>query len=335
MPSVEAADGGEHAGGRADDEPLDGEEVLALVRAARSCGLPASTNSSSLSRSSGVATEMVRAASTVRLAMPVSTPPGPSSTKSVTPSVGQGEQAVLPAHRAATAGPTAGWSTRRPGRGASASTLETIGTSVSRGLASAMALRSRSRAGAMNGVWNAPDTGSGMTFLAPSSLASAPAAATPSAEPAITTWPGALKLATHTSLSARRQATSTWSSSRPSTAAMVPGLSMPASCMASARSHTRRTPSSKASAPLAVSAVYSPRLWPAQKLGSMPSRSTASSTIRLVTNVQQLGVAGVLQLVGVGVEQQAGDVALGVDRGLLDELPALVVGPGSAHARAL
>ena len=36
---------------------------------------------------------------------------------------------------------------------------------------------------------------------------------------------------------------------------------------------------------MAVSAVYSPRLWPAQKLGSMPNRSTASSTIRLVTNV--------------------------------------------------
>ena len=31
----------------------------------------------------------------------------------------------------------------------------------------------------MNGVWNAPDTGSGMTFLAPSSLACATAAATP------------------------------------------------------------------------------------------------------------------------------------------------------------
>ena len=98
----------------------------------------------------------------------------------------------------------------------------------------------------MNGVWNAPLTGSGMTRLAPSSLAFAPAASTPSGEPAMTTWPGALKLATQTSSSARLQATSTWSSSRPRTAAIVPGLSMPASCMASARSTTRRTPSSKA-----------------------------------------------------------------------------------------
>ena len=44
----------------------------------------------------------------------------------------------------------------------------------------------------MNGVWNAPDTGSAITFLAPSSLACTLAAATPSCEPAITTWPGAL-----------------------------------------------------------------------------------------------------------------------------------------------
>ena len=49
----------------------------------------------------------------------------------------------------------------------------------------------------------------------------------------------------------------------------------------------------------------------------------------------ELGVAGVLQLVGVGVEQQAGDVAVGVRRRLLDELPALVVGPRPAHAGAL
>ena len=48
---------------------------------------------------------------------------------------------------------------------------------------------------------------------------------------------------------------------------------------------TRRTPSSNRRAPVAVRAVYSPRLWPAQKLGSMPRRSAASRTIRLDTNV--------------------------------------------------
>ena len=44
------------------------------------------THSSSLSRSSGVETEIVRLPSIERLAMPVSTRPGPSSAKSVTPS---------------------------------------------------------------------------------------------------------------------------------------------------------------------------------------------------------------------------------------------------------
>ena len=86
---------------------------------------------------------------------------------------------------------------------------------------------------------------------------------------------------------------------------------------------------------MAVSAVYSPRLWPAQKLGSRPSRSTASSTIRLDTNVVSWALRVSLQLVGVGVEQQVGDVALGDVVGLVDELPALVVDPGPAHARAL
>ena len=49
----------------------------------------------------------------------------------------------------------------------------------------------------------------------------------------------------------------------------------------------------------------------------------------------ELGVARVLQFVGVGVEQQARDVAVGDGRGLVDQLPALVVGPWPAHAGAL
>ena len=86
---------------------------------------------------------------------------------------------------------------------------------------------------------------------------------------------------------------------------------------------------------MAVSAVYSPRLWPAQKLGSTPSRSTASSTIRLETNVVSWALRVSRQLLRVGVEQQAGDVALGDLRRLGDQLPALVVGPGAPHARPL
>ena len=278
---------------------------------------------------------MVRAASTVRLAMPVSTPPGPSSTNSVTPVVSSVEQAVLPAHRAAELRRQQARPTRRRCCAASASTLDTTGTSVSRGFASAIALRSRSRAGVMNGVWKAPDTGSGITFLAPSSLATMPAATTPSGEPAMTTWPGALKLATHTSLSARRQATSTWSSSRPSTAAIVPGFSMPASCIASARSLTRRTPSSKPERAgggqrgvLAEAVAGAEARFEAEPLDGVEHHQARHER-------GELRVAGVLQLLGVGVEQQPADVALGDLRCLVDELPALVIDPGSAHAGSL
>ena len=49
----------------------------------------------------------------------------------------------------------------------------------------------------------------------------------------------------------------------------------------------------------------------------------------------QLGVAGVAQLVGVGVEQEAGDVTPGELAGLVDELPALVVDPRPAHPGSL
>ena len=66
---------------------------------------------------------------------------------------------------------------------------------------------------------------------------------------------------------------------------MVPGASSPARAMASPRATTRWIPSSKPRAPLATSAVYSPRLWPAQAAGVRPIRSTASSTTRLSTVV--------------------------------------------------
>ena len=138
-----------------------------------------------------MATEIVRAPSIVRLAMPVSTPPGPSSAKSVTP-----RSASSCRHCFQRTGDDS-WADSRlahslPSWWGRASTLETTGTSVSRGSASAIASRRRLRAAVMNGVWKAPDTCSGITFLAPSSLAWPVAAATPSGEPAMTTWPGAL-----------------------------------------------------------------------------------------------------------------------------------------------
>jgi hypothetical protein len=155
-----------------------------------------------------VETEIVRLPSIDRFAMPVSTRPGPSSANPVTPkSASSSRQCFhltgLDSCAESSADHSSPWSWAR------ASTLEMIGISVSRTSATAMASRKRSRAGAMYGVWNAPETGSDITRLAPSSCASADAASTPIRDPAITTCPGALKLATQTSSSARRHAIST------------------------------------------------------------------------------------------------------------------------------
>jgi hypothetical protein len=50
---------------------------------------------------------------------------------------------------------------------------------------------------------------------------------------------------------------------------------------------------------------------------------------------RELRVPGVLQLLGVGVEQEPGEVAVGHRRRLLHQLPAVVAHPGSSHAGAL
>ena len=67
----------------------------------------------------------------------------------------------------------------------------------------------------------------------------------------------------------------------------------------------------------------------------MPSRSTASSTIRLDTNVVTCALRVSFEFVGVGVEQQLAHVASGDLAGFVDKLPALVVGPGAPHAGTL
>ena len=151
----------------------------------------AASASSSLSRSSGVATAKARASGTVRLASPVSTPPGPISTKVVVPDSARRNSVCR--HRTG----LHSWALNNAGQSAAeswalASTLAMTVTSGSWVAQSEIALRKRSRAGAMNGVWKAPLTGSGMAFLAPRPLAAAMAASTESGSPASTTWPGAL-----------------------------------------------------------------------------------------------------------------------------------------------
>ena len=146
----------EDAGGRADDEPLDGEEVLAL-EAHRSRSRRRRRPTRAACRGPRAWRPRSCGRSTVRLAMPVSTPPGPSSAKS--------RDAEVLERRAGSASSAPGLDSCAESRLAhslpswwgSASTLATTGTSVSRGSASAIALRSRSRAGTMYGVWKAPD----------------------------------------------------------------------------------------------------------------------------------------------------------------------------------
>ena len=267
--------------------------------------------------------------------MPVSTPPGPSSAKLVTPASSSVEQAVLPAHGARQL-------RREQARPVVAAVVghridvrHDRNVGVARAWPAASASRRRSRAGAMNGVWKAPDTWSGMTFLAPSSLAWTAAASTPAGDPAITIWPGALKFATQTSASARRQAISTWSSSRPRTAAIVPGWALPASCMAAARATTRRTPSSKPEG-----AGGGERGVLAEAVAGAEARLDAETLDRVEHHQArhergELGVAGVAEFLRIGVAQQLGDVASGHVARLVDQLPALVIAPRQTHARSL
>src|SRR5256885_1408024 len=121
-------------------------------------------------------------------------------------------------------------------------------------------------AGAMRDEWNAPLTLSGTTRLAPRALHAAPAFATASGSPEITVWSGAFRFAATTTappLDAARHAASTSAVARPSTAAMVPGRSVPACCISSPRRRTRAAASVGASAPAAMYAEYSPSEWPA------------------------------------------------------------------------
>ena len=108
-----------------------------------------------------------------------------------------------------------------------------------------------------------------------------------------------------------------------------------ASRMASPRSATRRRPSSKARAPEATSAVYSPRLWPAAAAGSTPRRSTASSTTRLVRKVDSWALSVSFSSSASVCSSRRLEVAAEHGRRLDDQLPRRVVAPGLAHAGLL
>src|SRR3989454_3385888 len=216
---------------------------------------------------SAVPREVTFAPGTMRRSSAASAFPGPTSMK----------RAAAPASSAARCmqetQPTGAvsWSaSRRRARGASrtgsAVALAITGNAGSRNGACSRATRRWFAAGAMRDEWNAPLTLSGTTRLAPRALQAAPAFATASGSPEVTVWSGAFRFAATTTappLEAARHAASTSAVARPSTAAMVPGRSVPACCISSPRLRTNAAPSVGASAPAAMYAEYSPRECPA------------------------------------------------------------------------
>ena len=101
--------------------------------------------------------------------------------------------ATAPAPRRARRGARA---SRRRRRRRCASSFDTTGAVGVANVTWPARRRDRRAASCMSGVWNAPPTLSGVARRTPSSLARADAASRPSGVPAITTWPGALSLAT-------------------------------------------------------------------------------------------------------------------------------------------
>ena len=203
------------------------------------------------------------------------------------------------------------------------------------GFASAIALRSRSRAGTMNGVWNAPLTCSGITFLAPSSLATLPAAATPSGGPGDDDLPGCVEVG-HPDVAVGPSA----------------GDLDQVVVEAQHRGHRARVVEAGLVHRVGTLAHQPHSVFEAECAGGRERRVLAEAVSGAVARLdaepldrvehhqarherRQLSVAGVAELLRVGVQQQAGDIALGIRRRFLDELPALVIDPGAPHARPL
>src|SRR3989449_6697445 len=115
-----------------------------------------------------------------------------------------------------------------------------------------------------------------MTRFAPRSLQAAPARATAFGSPEMTVWSGAFRLAATTTsppVEAARHAASTSLVASPSTAAIVPGRSVPACCISSPRRRTSTAASVGVNAPAVTYAEDSPREWPAAATAPRRARS--------------------------------------------------------------
>ena len=214
--------------------------------------------------------------------------------------------------------------------------MDTTGTSVSRGSASAMAARSRLRAALMNGVWKAPDTGNGMTFLAPSSRACSRgrrhaghgAGDDDLAGGVVVGDPDVLVGAAAGDLDLLVvEAEHGGHGARLGQAGVVHRLGpFGHEAHAVVEAEGARWRSGRCT----PRGCGRRRSW--ARCRGAPRRRGPS---RLETNVVSWALRVSLQLVGVGVEQQLGDVPLGDLAGLVHQLPALVVEPRAAHAGPL
>ena len=185
----------------------------------------------------------------------------------------------------------------------------------------------------MSGVWKAPPTSSARTRRTPASGAASVARSTPSAVPAITTWPGALRFASQQASGAASHAVWACSSVAPRKAAMRPGLASLAAWVASARATASRRPASRSTAPAAISAVIWPSEWPANpttssaRLGATASQATsdAASTDSWASRVRRRSSAG------ASTRRCARSTPVASPAGA-DRRPGRVVDPGQAGA---
>ena len=118
-----------------------------------------------------------------------------------------------------------------------------------------------SRAGAMNGEWNAPAVASGIARLMPSSFATVAACAIASFEPERTCCAAELTFATVQPVFS--QSAASWSAEAPTIAIMPDGVASQASCMKRPRASSTLSVASKSRTPAAQSAPHSPSERPA------------------------------------------------------------------------
>src|SRR5207244_335593 len=255
------------------------------LAAERGCGHAAASAARALSRPAGSSTLTAGTPSAMRLASPVSTRPGPTSTNAVAPSD------ASPCTHAVQRTGLATWRRRNGTTSAAvrvrpASTLRTTGILGSLTVILASSAASRSAAGDMSAQWNGALTGSSTLLRPPRSLASATARSTAVLWPAMTICCSEFTLAMSTTspLAASAHTCSTTPRPTPITAAMAPVPTGTAACMNSPRRRTTRTASASDSVPATTSAEYSPRLWPAASAGFIPRSAQAAAAAALAVS---------------------------------------------------